>query len=232
MGNEAHCRRHSGGTGYVLMSTTLIIIILSHATLTSTLASCNVDSSVSLADRTQNAETVLAGTLLKLEGESTFIFKVLQVLKGDGGLFKKKIKIRVPDATGSRDASDTAPSTRAYPVAMTIPSPLSRRCLSEADLGERYIVFVRRVESNRRKFDLLFDGIPQTRKAIKAVKVAIVDDVTTTRPTTPIRVSSSISTQTIGGNEMTTSDNQQSTNAQDSGGELTTPPPPVSHLSS
>ncbi|XP_041485408.1 uncharacterized protein LOC121431773 [Lytechinus variegatus] len=223
MGNEAHCRRHSGGTGHVLMSTTLIII-LSHATLTSTLASCNADSSVSLADRTQNAETVLAGTLLKLDGESTFIFKVLQVLKGDGGLFKKKIKIRVSDATGSRDASDTAPpkpsSTRAYPVAMTLPSPLSRRCLSEADLGERYIVFVRRVESSRRTFDLLFDGIPQTRKAIKAVKVAIVDDVTTTRPTTPIRVSSSISTQTIGGNEMTTSDNQQSTNAQDSGGEI------------
>lgn len=224
MGNEAHCRHHTGGTVHFLMTVTLLIT-LSRATLTSTLASCNADPSLSLADRTKSAEIVLAGTLLKLDGESTFLFKVFQVIKGDGELYKKKIKIRVSDATKappSLDASEMAPpSTRAYPVAMTIPTPLSPRCLGGAVLGERYIVFVQRLGSSRRTFELLSDGVPQSKKAIKRVKVAIEEEEeVTTRMTTSIRVSSTVSTQAMEEDEFTTSDNHQSTNPEDSRGKI------------
>eukprot|EP00057_Strongylocentrotus_purpuratus_P005965 XP_011660439.1 PREDICTED: pro-neuregulin-3, membrane-bound isoform [Strongylocentrotus purpuratus] len=221
MGNEAHCRHHTSGTVHFLMTVTLLIT-LSRATLTSTLASCNADPSLSLADRTKSAEIVLAGTLLKLDGDSTFLFKVFQVIKGDGELYKKKIKIRVSYATASPsslDASEMAPpippSTRAYPVAMTIPTPLSPRCLGGAVLGEKYIVFVQRLGSSRRMFELLSDGVPQSKRAIKRIKVAIEEEVTT-RMTTPIRVSSTVSTQAMEEDEFTTSDNHQSTNPEDS----------------
>ena len=158
--------------------TLFLVVISSCVTLTFTSASCDTTSSLSLEEQTNAAPTVLAGTIQKIEDDA-FTFKVMQALKGDSDLRKKKIRILFPAAVAPSQQVPrgtlvhTTPRLQDTTVALTPPVSAVSECLGGAAVGDRYIVFVQRLGTSKRKYELMFAGVAQTKKAIKAIKDAV-----------------------------------------------------------
>ncbi|XP_071488032.1 uncharacterized protein [Diadema antillarum] len=161
------------------------VLLVSCTTSTSTLANCVPDPSLGIAERTSGSPTVVSGKIQQVDGQA-YSFRVVEVLKGDESLLKKKIKIVRPSVTTrprQQQQTTPPPSQQSDTVTMeTAPSV----CLAGAKKRMKYIVFLVRSGKSRRKYEMVYDGIKYSRKALRSVRDAVNrEERTTTVPTYP-----------------------------------------------
>ncbi|XP_071488016.1 uncharacterized protein [Diadema antillarum] len=161
------------------------VLLVSCTTSTSTLANCVPDPSLGIAERTSGSPTVVSGKIQQVDGQA-YSFRVVEVLKGDQSLLKKKIKIVRPSVTTrprQQQQTTPPPSQQSDTVTMeTAPSV----CLAGAKKRMKYIVFLVRSGKSRRKYEMVYDGIKYSRKALRSVRDAVNrEERTTTVPTYP-----------------------------------------------
>ncbi|XP_072165689.1 uncharacterized protein [Diadema setosum] len=165
------------------------VLLVSCTTSTSTLANCVPDPSLGIAERTSGSPTVVSGKIQQVDGQA-YSFRVVEVLKGDESLLKKKIKIVRPSVTTrprQQQQTTPPPSQQSDTVTMeTAPSV----CLAGAKKRMKYIVFLVRSGKSRRKYEMVYDGIKHSRKALRLVRDAVDrEERTTTVPTYPTTTS-------------------------------------------